>query len=167
MNAPVRRGARKGLSQLMRDGCAVMADVYTTLPYYSSPKDADGKIVGIACDPLLLAFVGKFGTRLIDEVAAEMRTEVYTEARVWDREQVVEKITRAINGGLPEVHRRLLDYPKLYDWLCTKGFRHLPGAAVKMRGPQGVSVYRAITFMTNPLFMTPYEIADKLEEHRL
>lgn len=166
MSAP-KRSARKGLSQLIRDGVGAIAQ-HTFVPYYTPIKSInDDGCFGIACDPLLLAFVGKFGTRLLDEIMIETRKELWTEARVWDREQIVEKITRAINGGLPEVHRRLIDYPKLYDWLCARGFRHSPGCSPGMRGPQGVSVFRAIAYMSNPRYMPPLEIAQVLEEHRL
>lgn len=164
-----RRSTRKPLSQLIRDG-AGMVGRCAFAPYYAAatPFVGEPPTPRIACDPLLIAFVGKFGTRILEEIAAETRFDLWTEARVWDREQIIEKITRAINGGLPEVHRRLIDYPKLYDWLCTKkGFRHPPGTLKEMRGPQGVSVFRAITFMSNPHYMFPLDIADVLEEHRL
>jgi hypothetical protein len=157
------RGPRKALSQLIRDGENVAH--FTSVPYYDrlGPLDAE-----VRCDPLLLAFVGKFGPRLLDEIMAEQRGgDPYVESRVWDREQVIEKVTRAINGGLPEVHRRLHEYPKLYAFLCEGGFRHSPQALKVMRGPQGVSVFRAIAYMTNPMFMNPAAIADKLEESRL
>lgn len=154
------RGPRKALSQLIRDGAKIAPA--TSVPYF------DRVGVNVSCDPLLLAFIGKFGSRLLDEVTTESRgDDPYVESRVWDREQVIEKVTRAINGGLPEVHRRLHEYPKLYAFLCEGGFRHSPQTFKVMRGPQGVSVFRAIAYMTNPMFMSPQDIAAKLEESRL
>ncbi len=165
---PSARGQRRPLSQLLLDGYAVMND-YTSTPYYarSEYNPISDTYDRITCDPLVLAFVGKFGTRLIDEIKVEARLREWTEYRVWDREHFLERITRAINGGLPEVHRRLHEYPKLYAYLCERGFRHTPWTMKHMRGPRGVSVFRAVAYMTNPLFMSPTEIAAVLKEHRL
>jgi len=161
---PAARGPRKPLSQLILEGAKCDVGV-THHPYF----DLLGPIGSeLRCDPLLLAFVGKFGTRLLDEIVDEYRIgDPWVEARKWDREQLVEKATRAINGGLPEVHRRLHEYPKLYVYLCEHGFRHQPGTLKEMRGPKGVSVFRAIAHMTNPMFMSPAEIAGVLAEHKL
>lgn len=143
---------RKPLSQLLRDGHATTGRLPLATHGYYTYRGAV-----LHCDPILLMFVGKFGTDIITSIHAEHRLEIYVEERQFDAPQVFERITKAVNGGLWELHRRLLDYPKLYSAMWDEGFRD---------PRRYTSVFRAVTFL-NERRHTVEEIATRLEESRL
>lgn len=146
---------RKTLSEFLRKGM-LLTQGGVTRSYYSAGPLGDAPFMEV--DPILTIFVGKFGTDILKSIDAEHRFEIYTEARVWDRPQVCERLTKAINGGIWELHQRLGMYPKLHSVLCERGFHGIR---------KYTSVFGAITFLNDRAKFAPLEIAAALEESKL
>jgi hypothetical protein len=149
---------RKTLSQYLREGAATgQFDDVCRGGYYGVMEHPEiGNLWFL--DPIMLIFVGKFGSDVLASIGKEHRFETYTEARVWDREHVTERLTKAVNGGVWELHRRLNEHPQLYDAIYRLGFR----APRKY-----TSVFRAITYLSDTHRYSPEQIAAVLEEARL
>jgi hypothetical protein len=110
-------------------------------------------------DPIMLIFVGKFGTDVLASIGKEHRFETYTESRVWDREHVTERLTKAVNGGVWEFHRAVERAARSST---------TPSTGMGFRAPRKyTSVFRAITYMSDTQKLSPDQIAAVLEECRL
>lgn len=162
---------RKKLSDYLRDGARdACRDGECRGTYYdhvTSKQHEAGPLWFL--DPIMLIFVGKFGPAILASLGAEHRVETWTEARVWDREQVCERLTKAVNGGVWELHQRLHEVPRLWTTLEKLGYK-LPAEAlpVARKHPAAfTSVFRAITWLSDVQHKTPAEIATILEECRL
>lgn len=150
---------RKPLSQYLREGAALAGGDLSPVrgAYYAVAEHPEiGPMWG--SDPILMIFVGKFGPAILESIGAEHRLEIYDERRVFDRGQVSERLTKAVNGGLWELHRRLHEVPKLYDALYQLGYRG---------EKKFTSVFRAITYLNDVAQLSVEEIAAKLEAVRL
>lgn len=157
---------RKTLSQYLREGATKMDALHlgpARGAYYERSPVVTAQIAdpGIALwrgDPILMMFVGKFGDAILKSIGDEHRVEIYDERRVFDRPQVSERITKAVNGGLWELHRRLHEVPKLYERLRALGYSG---------ERKFTSVFRAIVYMNDVAQLSVEEIAAALEEARL
>ena len=172
---------RKTLAELLRKGAEAQRDFVASGAYYETDERVANREVRsgrqfieyetaeeaheagplFGLDPILMIFVGKFGTDVLASIGTEHRRNFdhgWDGGRVWDREHVTERLTKAINGGVFELHRRLHEVPKLYSAIRELGYRG---------EPQFTSVFRAITFMSDVRRIAPLEIARVLEGARV
>lgn len=175
---------RKTLAELLRAGMQAQRDFVAARGYYDTDEKVEnrplftpapphvlmgyttyeaaheaGPFFGI--DPIMMIFIGKFGPEILGTIGLEHRRSFdhgWDAGRVWDREHVNERLTKAINGGVSDLFRRLHDLPRLYRQLTKRGYR---GEA------KYTSVFRAITFLSDTAALAPDEIAGVLEEARV
>lgn len=151
---------RKTLSQYLRDGSKVQHDGMCRNGYYAILDHPEiGPLYFL--DPIMLIFVGKFGSDILGSIGKEHRLDFddgWDKGRVWDREHVTERLTKAVNGGVWELHQRLHERPQLFDALRQRGYR----GERKM-----TSVFRAITWLSDHEKLEAEQIAAVLEECKL
>lgn len=147
---PIAQCLREGAKQCGPTAAPPVAGYYLAL--------TSGGVTAYYVDPIVMIFVGKFGTGILSQIVAEHRLDTWTERRVWDPCHMADRITRMVNGGVFELHRRLGDLPRLDTAIRRLGYREQPA--------KFTSVFRAITFM-HGAGQTPEQIADALEDSRL
>lgn len=127
----------------------------------------------VAVDPILCALIGKFGSTAIDPIFAERGwdDDHYTRDVVRSREQTVELLVRMIHGGLPQLHQRINQYPKLAAFLEKKyRIRQFYGdPASEGRAPVSVypSLFEVVTTLSDKFATDAGEIAELLESFDL